>query len=148
MWWGGFSEENVRILMASNRGLNPHVVGRFFRDEFTSETIEYHVLIPMWWGGFSEQKQKQPLVVLFSLNPHVVGRFFRVQCSQANGNFFRLNPHVVGRFFRGQLRRVKPQLRKVLIPMWWGGFSELLVLLKYWSRWLVLIPMWWGGFSE
>ena len=157
--------------MASNRGLNPHVVGRFFRDEFTSETIEYHVLIPMWWGGFSEQKQKQPLVVLFSLNPHVVGRFFRVQCSQANGNFFRLNPHVVGRFFRGQLRRVKPQLRKVLIPMWWGGFSEprirchstghpvlipmwwggfseLLVLLKYWSRWLVLIPMWWGGFSE
>ena len=38
--------------------------------------------------------------------------------------------------------------RYVLIPMWWGGFSELLVLLKYWSRWLVLIPMWWGGFSE
>ena len=83
MWWGGFSEENVRILMASNRGLNPHVVGRFFRDEFTSETIEYHVLIPMWWGGFSEQKQKQPLVVLFSLNPHVVGRFFRVVIHQS-----------------------------------------------------------------
>ena len=38
-------------------------------------------------------------------------------------------------------------MMNVLIPMWWGGFSEGM-------KWnlsntiSVLIPMWWGGFSE
>ena len=35
--------------------LNPHVVGRFFRDLKTNELEpDTRVLIPMWWGGFSE----------------------------------------------------------------------------------------------
>ena len=35
-----------------------------------------------------------------------------------------LNPHVVGRFFRVvKLDKLYPY-EQVLIPMWWGGFSE------------------------
>ena len=30
MWWGGFSEQDFDML-AAPVGLNPHVVGRFFR---------------------------------------------------------------------------------------------------------------------
>ena len=36
----------------------------------------------------------------------------------------RLNPHVVGRFFRVYLLSFYFVLL-VLIPMWWGGFSEM-----------------------
>ena len=36
----------------------------------------------------------------------------------------------------------------VLIPMWWGGFSESLLTLLLVASVAVLIPMWWGGFSE
>ena len=35
----------------------------------------------------------------------------------------------------------------VLIPMWWGGFSEPDERKKF-EQEAVLIPMWWGGFSE
>ena len=35
----------------------------------------------------------------------------------------------------------------VLIPMWWGGFSELNKYANMLHN-AVLIPMWWGGFSE
>ena len=36
-----------------------------------------------------------------------------------------LNPHVVGRFFRVSVGTLKPtKMVTVLIPMWWGGFSE------------------------
>ena len=31
MWWGGFSEEKIPEVIPFIRGLNPHVVGRFFR---------------------------------------------------------------------------------------------------------------------
>ena len=37
---------------------------------------------------------------------------------------FSLNPHVVGRFFRGISWFVFRLTNNVLIPMWWGGFSE------------------------
>ena len=44
--------------MSNVEGLNPHVVGRFFR---VSDVIfgipTAYVLIPMWWGGFSEATQ-------------------------------------------------------------------------------------------
>ena len=83
-------------------GLNPHVVGRFFR------AYQGHlpngnpvVLIPMWWGGFSETEAELKREFPGGLNPHVVGRFFRVRRevpTAAAGN--GLNPHVVGRFFR------------------------------------------------
>ena len=55
MWWGGFSElKYLRVRLLSMR-LNPHVVGRFFRENWNAELKEWHeVLIPMWWGGFSE----------------------------------------------------------------------------------------------
>ena len=36
----------------------------------------------------------------------------------------RLNPHVVGRFFRANERKEFEDAASVLIPMWWGGFSE------------------------
>ena len=35
----------------------------------------------------------------------------------------------------------------VLIPMWWGGFSETKAKAMKDQK-EVLIPMWWGGFSE
>ena len=31
MWWGGFSETRVYVEDGRKVGLNPHVVGRFFR---------------------------------------------------------------------------------------------------------------------
>ena len=37
---------------------------------------------------------------------------------------------------------------KVLIPMWWGGFSESGNVDDTELTPEVLIPMWWGGFSE
>ena len=37
-----------------------------------------------------------------------------------------LNPHVVGRFFRVFYSMLAQGQREVLIPMWWGGFSETL----------------------
>ena len=37
---------------------------------------------------------------------------------------------------------------RVLIPMWWGGFSELEAVHSKPRIYCVLIPMWWGGFSE
>ena len=42
----------------------------------------------------------------------------------------RLNPHVVGRFFR-EFKRVLVAKNNVLIPMWWGGFSEVMNQEKY-----------------
>ena len=58
-----------------------------------------------------------------------------------------LNPHVVGRFFRA-LNVTKEIFEQwVLIPMWWGGFSESTWNLPK-KQSAVLIPMWWGGFSE
>ena len=36
----------------------------------------------------------------------------------------------------------------VLIPMWWGGFSEFYAESAKEFADNVLIPMWWGGFSE
>ena len=36
----------------------------------------------------------------------------------------------------------------VLIPMWWGGFSEMSLFDLSLEEDNVLIPMWWGGFSE
>ena len=55
MWWGGFSEMRVMMNNLNQKGLNPHVVGRFFRDpEFIAQQRGIRVLIPMWWGGFSE----------------------------------------------------------------------------------------------
>ena len=37
---------------------------------------------------------------------------------------------------------------EVLIPMWWGGFSEASGYTEEQREVVVLIPMWWGGFSE
>ena len=59
------------------------------------------------------------------LNPHVVGRFFRVHMELTKKAVRRLNPHVVGRFFRAQMRGTYLTRTYVLIPMWWGGFSEV-----------------------
>ena len=41
MWWGGFSEatENRPVEVAPE-GLNPHVVGRFFREELFGQVRE------------------------------------------------------------------------------------------------------------
>ena len=61
------------------RGLNPHVVGRFFREVYIREISKVNaVLIPMWWGGFSELIKDGKHFSQDGLNPHVVGRFFRV----------------------------------------------------------------------
>ena len=54
MWWGGFSEENKNVSINYMICLNPHVVGRFFREV-----------------------SMQEFQAIWSLNPHVVGRFFR-----------------------------------------------------------------------
>ena len=61
MWWGGFSERKEIITSAEAFfGLNPHVVGRFFRVEARKATKQDRmVLIPMWWGGFSELKTRK-----------------------------------------------------------------------------------------
>ena len=102
MWWGGFSEFNQRKEVPT-QGLNPHVVGRFFRESGA-------VVVNVSEG---------------CLNPHVVGRFFRVnQAVKPRGIHWGLNPHVVGRFFRGFSASLSNACRDVLIPMWWGGFSE------------------------
>ena len=61
---------------------------------------------------------------------------------------FSLNPHVVGRFFRGISWFVFRLTNNVLIPMWWGGFSEDAHTGTIEFELQVLIPMWWGGFSE
>ena len=58
------------------------------------------------------------------LNPHVVGRFFRALLKELVNLVYCLNPHVVGRFFREQHFEERPHCDVVLIPMWWGGFSE------------------------
>ena len=55
MWWGGFSEVIDSVTWINTEGLNPHVVGRFFREQATIQ-VNFEV----------------------RLNPHVVGRFFRV----------------------------------------------------------------------
>ena len=44
--------------------------------------------------------------------------------------------------------RILEGCEMVLIPMWWGGFSELRRFWKPCKAYSVLIPMWWGGFSE
>ena len=59
-----------------------------------------------------------------------------------------LNPHVVGRFFRAVFGGGLGTGTYVLIPMWWGGFSESDVGQAIMIAYAVLIPMWWGGFSE
>ena len=83
------------------------------------------------------------------LNPHVVGRFFRVLIGcKLHSMHWRLNPHVVGRFFRESLDELNAIINDVLIPMWWGGFSEPARLYRLGNGMEVLIPMWWGGFSE
>ena len=76
-----------------------------------------------------------------------------------------------GEVFQSAVKLVKSLGLSVLIPMWWGGFSEHLNRLKWvlyaslnphvvgrvfrvsneircGHRRIVLIPMWWGGFSE
>ena len=41
MWWGGFSESLKRSDYNHCRGLNPHVVGRFFREiEFSKKEVK------------------------------------------------------------------------------------------------------------
>ena len=107
-------------------GLNPHVVGRFFRAvDARKQTHADRVLIPMWWGGFSEE--------------------LGIRISHRSKG---LNPHVVGRFFREQAQMGFVCELKVLIPMWWGGFSEVYQYIEAGAFLEVLIPMWWGGFSE
>ena len=55
MWWGGFSEIGCKLHSMHWMGLNPHVVGRFFRVKaIWDKGGSRDVLIPMWWGGFSE----------------------------------------------------------------------------------------------
>ena len=40
-----------------------------------------------------------------------------------------LNPHVVGKFFRAETIRFSLKLAEVLIPMWWGSFSETQMMI-------------------
>ena len=55
----------------------------------------------------------------------MVGRFFRAfHLSLLPWKLLGLNPHVVGRFFRDNIDWAKYEDEHVLIPMWWGGFSE------------------------
>ena len=65
---------------------------------------------------------------------------------EAEDERISLNPHVVGRFFR-EIQLSYSFRTNVLIPMWWGGFSES-VNRRICFNLEVLIPMWWGGFSE
>ena len=126
MWWGGFSEpDKLEDSLRLYQVLIPMWWGGF-SESFGSDNI-YHneVLIPMWWGGFSENGWEVDCERTFGLNPHVVGRFFRGSCKkQSRWNGTSLNPHVVGRFFRGDNPEYIATQRGVLIPMWWGGFSE------------------------
>ena len=55
----------------------------------------------------------------------MVGRFFRGGVLTEYSSCTGLNPHVVGRFFRVKNVLVYEDAGWVLIPMWWGGFSEL-----------------------
>ena len=80
----------------------------------------------MWWGGFSEFVAEAGKELEQSLNPHVVGRFFRAVLNKVLPKAYGgLNPHVVGRFFRVNLVASLKLSEEVLIPMWWGGFSEM-----------------------
>ena len=50
-----FQRVGIVVYLVLVTGLNPHVVGRFFREQdLLSNVAWYDVLIPMWWGGFSE----------------------------------------------------------------------------------------------
>ena len=87
MWWGGFSELAEGRNYAINRSLNPHVVGRFFRDTDGAEFAETMcVLIPMWWGGFSEPKDLPCWIAYHVLIPMWWGGF-----SESGGVFSLLN---------------------------------------------------------
>ena len=37
MWWGGFSEHLMTSTTMLGYGLNPHVVGRFFRGDYADK---------------------------------------------------------------------------------------------------------------
>ena len=100
MWWGGFSEVWEHA-PEGTLGLNPHVVGRFFRVNGDTGWVEItKVLIPMWWGGFSETEWVRSLLLIEVLIPMWWGGFsewrFVWWCMCCGC----LNPHVVGRFFR------------------------------------------------
>ena len=94
-----------------------------------------------------------------TLNTGFRRHLFTVELSPSGGEVFQrrmlsalqthssLNPHVVGRFFR-EVQYEAEVDAYVLIPMWWGGFSEMLMRSILLYRKSVLIPMWWGGFSE
>ena len=41
MWWGGFSEITIAETEVSVLGLNPHVVGRFFRVKLSADNPEF-----------------------------------------------------------------------------------------------------------
>ena len=59
---GRFFREQIAKTRSKTFCLNPHVVGRFFRD--ATETVlksTANVLILMWWGGFSEAAIKKNL---------------------------------------------------------------------------------------
>ena len=82
------------------------------------------------------------------LNPHVVGRFFRVYTTWKYSIYrYVLIPMWWGGFSEDDLSEGLIG-GKVLIPMWWGGFSEAVVVVFTFNGINVLIPMWWGGFSE
>ena len=102
MWWGGFSEEAWSYNGETYVSLNPHVVGRFFREwVILRRWSVIGVLIPMWWGGFSERKGLDYYVTFdYVLIPMWWGGF-----SEA----------IKVKYLRDIC---------VLIPMWWGGFSE------------------------
>ena len=90
MWWGGFSEAEMNASNINQLGLNPHVVGRFFRAYTRLSYLPSLVLIPMWWGGFSEPFILGASHQMKSLNPHVVGRFFRERRGVFSIKFIRL----------------------------------------------------------
>ena len=91
MWWGGFSEHLLLLHRQHSTCLNPHVVGRFFRERFVKDFDKIiNVLIPMWWGGFSERRYISGNIFPMSLNPHVVGRFFRERRDVFSIKFSRL----------------------------------------------------------
>ena len=103
MWWGGFSEAAFKIGRDGGKCLNPHVVGRFFREQFQAEFGDYFkVLIPMWWGGFSE-----------AVDARKQTHADRVLIPMWWGGFSEYTTYLA------------PSPFNVLIPMWWGGFSEL-----------------------
>ena len=104
MWWGGFSEEvTLNQFEELWYSLNPHVVGRFFRESLDElNAIINDVLIPMWWGGFSEPARLYRLGNgMEVLIPMWWGGFSETQSLSLHKGALSLNPHVVGRFFRG-----------------------------------------------